>query len=102
VSKHALRAAAAALCLAALILLLAGCEKTTVEDGGIEDGGIRTTSIFVTVEDNYYFDVIYDRETRVMYSVSKYSAGCGVVTLLVNADGTPKLWKADMGVSGDE
>ena len=88
-SKRALRAAAVALCLASLILLLAGCQRTTVEEE------VKTTSIFVTVENSTLFDVVYDKETRVMYSVSKYSAGCGVMTLLVNADGTPKLWEAD-------
>lgn len=86
-SKRALRAAAAALCLASLILLLAGCKRTTVEE---ED--VRTTSVFVMVEDDNLFAVVYDKETRVMYSVSKYGAGSGVMTLLVNADGTPKLW----------
>lgn len=88
-SKHALRAAAAALCLASLILLLAGCQRTTVEED------VHTTSVFVTVEENGYFDVVYDKETRVMYSLSKYGHGCGVMTLLFNADGTPKLWEAD-------
>lgn len=88
-SKRALRAAAAALCLAALILLLTGCTRTTIEEGA------QTTSAFVAVEDNGLFAVVYDRETRVMYSVSKYGAGSGIMTLLVNADGTPKLWEAD-------
>ena len=94
-SKRALRAAAA-LCLTALIFLLAGCERTTVEED------VRTTSVFVTVENNTLFDVVYDKETMVMYSVSNYGAGSGVMTLLVNADGTPKLWEGDREVSGDE
>ena len=94
-SKRALRAAAA-LCLAAPIFLLAGCERTTVEEKDV-----RTTSVFVTVENNTLFDIIYDKETMVMYSVSNFGHGPGVLTLLVNADGTPKLWEADREVSGE-
>ena len=89
-NKRAIRAAAAALCLAALIFLLAGCERTTVEE---ED--VRTTSVFVTVENNTLFNVVYDKETRVMYSVSNFGHGSGVLTMLVNADGTPKLWEQE-------
>jgi hypothetical protein len=55
----------------------------------------------VTVENNTLFDVVYDKETMVMYSVSHFGAGSGVMTLLVNADGTPKLWDADREVSVD-
>jgi hypothetical protein len=94
-SKRVLRAAAA-LCLVALIFLLAGCERTTAAE---ED--VRTTSVFVTVENNMLFNIVYDKETRVMYSVSNFGNGSGVLTLLVNADGTPKLWEADREVSGD-
>ena len=92
-SKRALRAAAAALCLAALIFLLAGCDRTTIEED------VRTTSVFVTVESSTLFDVVYDKETRVMYSVNNYGSGSGILTLLVNADGTPKLWEAGREVS---
>lgn len=39
------------------------------------------------------FDVVYDKDTKVMYTVSSSSYNYGDVTLLVNADGTPKIWK---------
>ena len=40
-----------------------------------------------------YGDVYYDTDTGVMYNVSTESWSYGALTLLVNADGTPKIWK---------
>lgn len=37
--------------------------------------------------------ILVDRDTKVMYSMSKYDSNAGILTLLVNADGTPKIWK---------
>lgn len=44
--------------------------------------------------DNYY--IVYDKETKVMYTKSNSSSNCGDFTLLVNADGTPKLWESEV------
>ena len=54
-----------------------------------------TSSIFTVVEDNNRFEVVYDNDTKVMYSVSDYSNGSGVFTLLVDEKGNPKLWKGE-------
>jgi hypothetical protein len=51
------------------------------------------TSMFVTVEETYMWDIVYNRETKVMYVVATNSDACGVFTLLVNADGTPMLYE---------
>lgn len=78
----------------ALVLLMAiitGCAHTKVES----KLAIETPSIFVVVERTYGYDVVYDRETKVMYTVSNLSHGSGIFTLLVNEDGSPKLWKGD-------
>ena len=70
-----------------LAVILSGCAPTVVEEKP------KQTSIFVQVERGGTFSVVYDKETKVMYAVSWYGAGSGVFTLLVNADGSPKLWK---------
>lgn len=69
--------------------ILSGCARTVVEEKP------KQTSIFVQVENGVRFSVVYDKETKVMYAVSYYGAGSGVFTLLVNADGSPKLWKEE-------
>lgn len=78
----------------ALVLLMAiitGCAHTKVESKLT----IETPNIFVVVERTYGYDVVYDRESKVMYTVSNLSHGSGISTLLVNEDGSPKLWKGD-------
>lgn len=50
------------------------------------------SSMFVKVEDCGTFNIVYDRDTKVMYTVSSSSYNYGDVTMLVNADGTPKIW----------
>lgn len=77
----------------ALILLMAvvtGCAHTKVESKLVSE----TPSIFVVVERTYGYNIVYDKETKVMYAVSNLSDGSGRFTLLVNQDGSPKLWKS--------
>lgn len=37
--------------------------------------------------------VVFDRDTRVMYVISRGTYNRGTFTLLVNADGTPRIYK---------
>ena len=67
--------------------LIAGCAETTVE----EDIGGK--SMFVIVEKSETWQVVYHRESKVMYAVSRGYYNSGTFTLMVNADGTPMLWK---------
>lgn len=70
-----------------LAVILFGCAKTTTETKP------EHVSRFVQVESTSVYSVVYNKETKVMYAVSYYGSGSGVFTLLVNADGTPQLWK---------
>ena len=74
--------------LVLLTVILSGCTQTTA----IKEMP-QQESIFVLVENATMYCVVYDSETKVMYAVSWYGAGSGVFTLLVNADGSPKLWE---------
>jgi len=70
-----------------LIVALAGC---SVEDAvSTGDGG------FDTLSNNYYGRVVVDRETGVMYWMSCFGDSKGVLTLLVNADGSPRIWEGE-------
>lgn len=52
-------------------------------------------TLFETIEEYEEFDVIYCTVTRVMYAVSTDYYNSGTLTLLVNADGTPMLYKPE-------
>lgn len=70
------------------MLSLAACAKVeSVNDNKNE------TSMFVEVESTSSWKVVYHKETKVMYIVSWSSYNYGDFTLLVNADGSPMLWK---------
>ena len=69
--------------------LLVGCKK--MEQA--EENNKNNTSMFVTIENNSLFRVVYNKHTKVMYAVSIGGYNGGNVTLLVNADGTPMLYE---------
>lgn len=75
--------------LIVLVTVLSGCSTTVTEQR------VEKESMFIMVENASMYCVLYDRKTKVMYAVSKYGSGSGVFTLLVNADGSPKLWKEE-------
>ena len=74
--------------LVVAVLTISGCS-----DGMYEEPRADASKMFVRVEDCGSFDIMYDKDTKVMYTVSSSRYPYGNITLLVNADGTPKLWK---------
>ena len=69
-----------------LMIICTGC--AVVEKDPYQSG----TSMFIQVEDASAFCVVYHRETKVMYAVSKGSYNYGNFTLLVNAYGSPMIY----------
>ena len=53
----------------------------------------RGNSMFEYIcEDEYHNCIVYNRYTKVMYTVSDGSYNRGTFTVLVNSDGSPMLW----------
>lgn len=71
-----------------MAMLLSGCKKADMAEG-TKDG----TSMFVVVEQESIWKVVYHRETKVLYVVSNASYNSGTFTLLVDTDGKPLLYK---------
>ena len=73
----------------ALGLMLAGCANGKVDAGQIADADGDNRMFFLL---SYEYDglVLVDKATGVMYLVC---GNYGGVTLLVNADGTPRIWE---------
>lgn len=75
--------------LAALLAALVGCAPTKTT-GQIDE---TKPSMFVIVEQTGIWEIVYHRETMVMYAVSFGTYNCGTFVLLVNPDGSPMLWE---------
>lgn len=69
-----------------MVACLVGC--STVENENKKD-----TSMFVCVETTSTWQIVYHKETKVMYAVSDSSYNYGIFTLLVDVDGKPMLWE---------
>lgn len=78
-----------ALCV--ILLMLAGCSRQLESETKQGDH----SSILVEVETRFSdgYSVYYDRKTKVMYILSCGSSNLGTAEVMLNADGTPRLWK---------
>ena len=93
--KRAIKIALVVLMLALCAGMLAGCAGNGARSEEEEPfawvlGGAR-----------YGYVVGYDPDTGVMYSMSTGHHNYGTLTLLVNADGSPKVWEGYNAKSGD-
>lgn len=71
------------------LLLFTGCTQVLTEPK--ED-----FSRFVEVERTDSWCVVYDRRTKVMYSVADGVYNRGTFTLLVDTDGKPLIWEGSL------
>ena len=59
------------------------------------DENVSKSSSFVIVEDGYGYEVVYHKDTKVMYTYSTSRHNYGNFCLLVNPDGTPMIWEGE-------
>lgn len=74
--------------LVIMVLFFVGCDNTNNLVRANDD-------IFVTVSCQAKYQIVYDKETKVMYVMSDSSYNRGNFTVLLNVDGTPKLYKGE-------
>lgn len=67
-------------------LLIAGCSDTA----NVSEGQDR---MMEKVEDEWEYAIYVDKDTNVMYI--KGPGGGGTFTVMLNADGTPKIWQGE-------
>ena len=82
---------AAFLIILSIAVMFAGCASTRAEATEVDDADDGNT--FVLVDADYYCWIVYHKDTKVMYAVSRSPNNIGTYTLLVNADGTPMIWE---------
>lgn len=68
-------------------LLIAGCSDTV----NVSEGQDR---MMEKVEDEWGYAIYVDKDTNVMYI--KGSGDGGTFTVMLNADGTPKIWQREV------
>ena len=78
--------------LLSLMLLTVGCGIERVK---IEETKQEQSSMFVKVESTHLWDVVYHKNTKVMYAVSRGEYNSGTFTLLVDAEGNPMIYGED-------
>lgn len=73
--------------IAVISIMLSGCGGPV----NSEDNNYKpfTSSSFVKVEDNLDYEIVYHKDTKVMYIVT-YKGG---YTVMVDENGTPLLWE---------
>ena len=75
------------------VLMLAGCDTMGKVDAGQIAGAEADNRMFMVVSNEWNGNVLVDKSTGVMYWKSECSDNSGNLTLLVNADGTPRIWE---------
>lgn len=77
-----------------LAVTLAGCGSSG--DSYVRDGGESDQKRFVSVETEWSYFIMVDRETRVMYVVSNGTYNHGTFTVMVDENGKPLTWDGDL------
>ena len=72
-----------------MAIMLTGCGATVDRETQTE------TSRFMELERTYRWVIVADKETGVMYSVSKGGYNQGTFTLLVDENGKPLIWEGE-------
>lgn len=80
---------------AVLSTVLMGCSGVAETERAYDVGAEDLKSMFIIVEHGQCWDVVYDKETKVMYAVTNYGSGSRQFTLLVDENGNPKLWDGE-------
>ena len=89
--KRIVAGLAACLIIASIVLMFAGCASTRSEATEVEETDDGST--FILVDADYYCWIVYHKDTKVMYAVSRSGYNAGTYTVLINADGTPMIWE---------
>ena len=89
--KRIVAGLAAFLIVASIALMAAGCASTRAEAKEVDD--VDNGNTFILVDADYYCWIVYHKDTKVMYAVSRSGYNAGTYTVLVNADGTPMIWE---------
>lgn len=78
-----------------MVILLCACLFVGCSEAPEVGETVSKSSSFVLVEDGNGYNVVYHKDTKVMYTYSTSSSNYGNFCLLVNPDGTPMIWEGN-------
>ena len=80
-----------------VLMAIALCACLLVGCNGEPEAGenVSKPSSFITVEYARGYNIVYHKDTKVMYTYSTSSYNYGNFYLLVNPDGTPMIWEGE-------
>lgn len=81
------------ICVILLALLLCSCGSQMLTEEQVSKDNTSNLSMFIQVEDGDIYKIVYHRDSKVMYAISNAQYNRGTFTVMLNADGTPMLWK---------
>ena len=81
------------LCLLIIAILMLASVYCTETATAQDTKASTNSSMFVMVENNYAWNVVYHKDTKVMYVISRGSHNQGTFTVMLDADGKPLLWE---------
>ena len=79
-----------------LIAILMLAVMLVGNESDVRDGEKSSQKRFVLVEDDWPYEIMVDRETRVMYAVSNGAYNHGTFTVMVDESGKPLIWKGEV------
>lgn len=74
-------------------ILLCGCNFDDVSSYTFDQN--QQEEYFEVISEGSGYAVVYDIDTKVMYVMATFSGNYGDFTMLVNPDGSPKLYEED-------
>ena len=81
--------------LIAAVLMIVSVLTACGENPAADDEAPVKEPVFVTIEKEWRYSILYCKETGVMYWMSRGAYNVGTLTLLVNPDGSPMIYHGD-------
>ena len=78
------------ICVILLALFICSCDSVETEKVSNDN---KSTFIIVETNHDLKCQIVYEKNTKVMYAISIGDYNRGNVTVMLNADGTPMLWE---------
>ncbi len=81
-----------------MAVLFAACSSIKVEPANavsVIDTSEDYNNVFEQVGYGGSYEIVYHKQTKVMYAISDGKFSKGILTLLVNPDGTPMIYKSE-------
>lgn len=78
--------------IALLATTLLGCGERTIQNEAKKE---QDTSYFIRISSEYGGDIVYDSRTGVQYWRSEGAYNHGTLTVLIDADGNPLIYKGE-------